>query len=84
MVTVRLPFRVIGDNGIPSYELKLETVRRSVYLKRTNQFKLFADRRAGKDSWEIFNEVKKQCGADFDRHVFCSPYGGYALLYCRW
>ena len=81
MVTVILPIRVNGTT--PRRELVLNTVRKAVYMKRTRRFRLYADKRTGKDSWSIFNEVKKLTGEDFERHVFCSPYDGYAYLCCR-
>ena len=80
MITIQTPF-------LPCPELKLETVSLFKFLKRTNRFKLFANRRAGKDSWSIYNEVKRQAavlGENWDSHIICSPYDGYALLCFRW
>jgi len=78
-MTVRLPFIINGKT-----ELIIESGTRAQLLKRTNQLRIYADRRHGKDSWSIYNEVKQQVGDEFDRHVICSPYGDYATLAFRW
>lgn len=64
-------------------KLKLKTVRRTQYMKRTKQLRLFLNRKVGKDAWAIYNEVKAQTGDLFGKNIFVSPFEGYATLYCR-
>lgn len=68
---------------LPYGQLKLKTVSRTQYMKRTKQLRLFLNRKAGKDAWAIYNEVKAQTGALFGKNIFVSPFEGYATLYCR-
>ena len=62
-------------------EAEIASARRMQVLKRKRAVRLFSDRRAGKDSWSIFNEVKALAGGEFDWRVCCSPYGDYALVW---
>ena len=70
-------------NGHYDRMCEIPSGTRTQYLKRTKQMRVYADRRNGKDGWSIYNDVKAWAGEDFDRHMFCSPYGGYALVYFR-
>jgi len=80
MITLELPVVI---NGHYNRICQIPSGTRVQYLKRTKQMRIYADRRHGKDGWSIYNDVKAWAGEDFDRHMFCSPYDGYALVYIR-
>ena len=64
-------------------KLKLKTVRRAQYMKRTKKLRLFLNRKVGRDAWDIYNEVKAQTGEFFGKNILVSPFEGYATLCCR-
>ena len=70
-------------NGHYDRMCEIPSGTRIQYLKRTKQMRVYADRRNGKDSWSIYNDVKAWASEDFDKHMFYSPCGDYALVFFR-